>query len=410
MSAPDPFAQFGLTPLVNVSGTETVKGASPVLPEIMGPVNALVAHSVDMIELQSAACRVIAEAFGSEAGIVVNSTAAGITIAIAACMTGEDPGAIERLPHTTGLKNEVILQRGHYVNYGCAITQNIALSGAKPVGIGVATECGGYALAAAINAQTAAALYVVSHHTVQCGLIDLAAFCRICREHGVPVIVDAAAEADPTLFLRAGGDLVLTSMHKQFGSLTAATIAGRLDLVRACLLQQRGIGRMMKVGKEGIIAAMTAIARWRAVDRSVVSAARTGRLQRAKDRLDRLPGLTATLQLDTTSRQFHRLAVEVDPTRTGFTAFGLASALATRRPSIYVRSLSAELGILELDFRQVSDETAALVVDAFEKVLTEPARPPGDEKSAHPNLADSGLAKLLLFPLPPGPAKEPSRH
>src|SRR5690606_29094487 len=134
---------------------------------------------------------------------------------------------------------------GHNVTYGGYITQNVTLTGAKVIEIGAATECGAYQLEAAITPNTAAALYVVSHHTVQSGLIDLETFCRVCHARGVPVIVDGAAEPEPRMFLKAGGDLVITSMHKSFAGLTGATVAGRLDLVRACLYQEKGIGRPM---------------------------------------------------------------------------------------------------------------------------------------------------------------------
>ena len=190
----DAFAKYGLTRLINASGTETVFGASPVCPEVLDAVNSLVQSSVVMFELQSVAWHVIARVFEVEAGLVAHCTSAGIAISVAACMTGQDIARVERLPDTTGMKNEVILQRGHNVGYGANIVQNMAQTGAKVIEIGATTECGAYQLAAAITPQTAAAMYVVSHHTVQSGLIDLESFCRTCHEYNVPVIVDGAAE------------------------------------------------------------------------------------------------------------------------------------------------------------------------------------------------------------------------
>ena len=102
--ADDPFSRYGLRRLVNASGTETTKGASPVCPEVIEAVAALVPHSVEMIELQSVASATIARVFGSEAGVVVNCSAAGISICAAATMTGLDLAAVERLPDTTGLQ------------------------------------------------------------------------------------------------------------------------------------------------------------------------------------------------------------------------------------------------------------------------------------------------------------------
>ncbi|HTM76265.1 MAG TPA: hypothetical protein VL133_01350, partial [Devosia sp.] len=113
----DIFERYGLRRIINVSGTETPTGASPVAPEVIDAIVELVPNWVDMFELQSLACHTIARAFETEAGCVVNCSAAGISTAVAAIMTGADLGLAERLPETTGLKTEVVIQRGHNVNY-----------------------------------------------------------------------------------------------------------------------------------------------------------------------------------------------------------------------------------------------------------------------------------------------------
>lgn len=398
----DPFARYGLRRLVNVSGTETTKGASPVCREVIEAVTALVPHSVEMIELQSVACHTIARVFGAEAGVVVNCSAAGITIGVAAAMTGPDLAAVERLPETGGGRNEVILQRGHNITYGGYVTQNVALTGARVVEIGAATECGTYQLAAALGPKTAAALYVVSHHTVPSGLIDLPSFCRVCHEKGVPVIVDGAAEPDPRVFLAAGADLVITSMQKAFAGLTAATVAGRLDLVRACYLQDKGIGRPMKVGKEGVIATIAALERWERLDHEAIRAERQARLERARARLASLPGLAVSIELDAASRLFSRLLLHVDPATAGLTASELAQALWEETPSIYVRSLMADIGLIQIDLRRASDELADHIAETIAGIVrAAAARGPSRALNVPaPNLADAALAGILRFPLP----------
>ena len=352
----DLFTRYGLTRLINASGTETVLGASPVCPEVIEAVTAMVPNSVIMLELQSAACHVIARIFETEAGIVTNCTSAGIAVAVAACMTGADLARVEQLPDTTNMKNKVVLQRGHNVTYGGHITQNVGITGAKVVEIGAATECGAYQLRSAICPSTAAGLYVVSHHAVQSGLIDLPTFCQICHEHGVPVIVDGAAEPEPRHFLRAGADLVITSMQKQFASLTAATVAGRMDLVRAAYFQERGIGRPMKTAKEGVIATIAALERWAAIDRPAAEAELNHHLELGRERLRAVPGLTVTIELDSTSRLFSRLLIHVDPDGAGLSAYDISAALMGLEPAIAVRNLMADIGLLQIDLRRASEE------------------------------------------------------
>jgi L-seryl-tRNA(Ser) seleniumtransferase len=402
----DIFARYGLSRIINASGTETNLGASPVADEVIQSVAELVGHSVNMAELQSVACSLIAAAFDAEAGCVVNCSAAGISIAVAACMTGTNLARVERLPDARDMKNAVVLQRGHNINYGAPIPQNVAITGARLVEIGAATECAGYQLEEALNPDTAAALYVVSHHTVQSGLIDLKTFCRICHAAHVPVIVDAAAEPDPRVFIEAGADLVIVSMQKSFAGLTAGVIAGSLGLVRACMFQEKGIGRPMKVGKEGVIGAIAAIERWVELDRNAIRRTLDERLGNVKRRLEILDGLRVTLEPDGTSASFDRLNLRVDPARAGLTAHELSRALWSQRPAIAVRSLRADRGLIEIDLRRASPEQVDHIVSSIEKILgTQPPRGSGKRKTgklppATSNSADHAASALERWPLP----------
>jgi len=61
---------------------------------------------------------------------------------------------------------------------------------------------------------------------------------------------------------------VVASGHKVLGAPTSGLICGRKSLVRACYLQNWGIGRAMKVGKEGIVGLMAALEAWATRDAS----------------------------------------------------------------------------------------------------------------------------------------------
>jgi L-seryl-tRNA(Ser) seleniumtransferase len=393
------FERFGLRRIVNVSGTETTKGASPVCPEVVAAVSELVPHSVEMAELQSVASATVARATGSEAGFVTNCSAAGITVAVAACMTGRNLARVEQLPDTTGMKDTVVIQRGHNVTYGGYVTQNIRIAGARPIEIGAATECGAYQLRAALDDHTAAALYVVSHHTVQSGLIDLDTFCKVCHETGVPVIVDGAAEPDPRIFLKSGADIVIFSTQKAFAGLTGGVVAGRKALVQACAYQERGIGRPMKAGKETVVSAIAALERWMALDHSQRARDLTARLERAKAKIEQLRGITVALEEDATSHAFHRLLLSVQADQAGISAFELSRALWEQTPSIFVRNLMADIGLLQIDFRRVDDSVADWVAERIVAIVK--AGMPRLDAAPEPaaNLADLSLASLERWPL-----------
>src|SRR5262245_35918569 len=106
-------ARMGLRPIINVSGTMTTLGASIVVPAAVKAVGEILPEWVEVNALHKQASHAIAKATGTEAGFVTASAAAGITLAIAGCMTGADLGKVEQLPDATGMRDEVVIQLGH---------------------------------------------------------------------------------------------------------------------------------------------------------------------------------------------------------------------------------------------------------------------------------------------------------
>lgn len=358
----DIFARHQLRRVINCSGTETPFGGSPVRPEVVDAVAALVPHSVFMSELQLAASRSIAHVTGSEAGCVTGCTAASITIAVAATMTGVDLGLVEQLPDARGMKDEVVMLRGHAVSYAHHVEQNVRLAGARIIEVGAATDAGLYQLHHALTARTTAALYVVSPLAVSRRVPDLASFTRACHEHAVPVIVDAAAVTDPRPLVASGADLVLWSAHKAMSSVTGGYVAGRRSLVRACLIQEHGIGRPMKVGKEGVIGAIAALQAWATRDAAQEAASLEARSARVAQKLNAIAGIVA----QPLSRQV-RLAI--DPARAGASAGAVAACLAAGDPAILLWAHHAAEGELLLSVAKISDETADFVCLRIAQIL-----------------------------------------
>ena len=258
---------LGLRKIINAAGPVSVLGGGAPGEAATAAALAILPLPVEIAQLQAIASDRIVAAFGCEAGCVTAGAAAGIAIAVAAAMTGTDRTRVAQLPDTSGMKHRVVMQRGHDANFGALVSQMIRLTGATLDLVGTAERCDPDELRRALGPGTAAALFVVSHHTAQNGMIPLPDFCAICRQIGVPVIVDAAGEHDPRGELGAGADLVIVSAHKNYGALTAGIVAGRRALVEACLLQDSGIGRPMKVGKEAIAGVIAALDVWRGEDR-----------------------------------------------------------------------------------------------------------------------------------------------
>ena len=109
-------------------------------------------------------------------------------------------------------------------------------------------------------------MYLMSPWASQ-GALSLPQTCEIAHEHGVPVLVDAAAMLPPTTsltrFIAEGADLVTFSGGKGLmGPQSSGILAGRADLIRAARLNgspNHSVGRAAKAAKEDIVGLIVAL-------------------------------------------------------------------------------------------------------------------------------------------------------
>jgi uncharacterized pyridoxal phosphate-dependent enzyme len=343
------FERHNVRLIVNAIGTSTIVGANVAPPEVIAAAAEALGANCEIDELQRAACRAIAQATGAEAGCVTSSASSGIAIATAACMTGPDLSKIWRLPDSEGLANEVVLQQAHDVNFGAPISQMVRLPGARVMRIGTANHCDAFHLRGALSPRTAAVLYVVNGAVSSAAdLLPLEQCVALASAASVPVIVDAAAETDVRPFLQAGASIVISSGHKAMGAPTSGLLCGRKELIRACYLQNWGIGRAMKVGKEGVAGLIAAVERWYSRDPNAET--------------DRYAAVTAIFAAKLEVHQTdapHRIRIVV--TRE---ARHIANLLREGDPPIWLNDATGRT--LVLDLRNLTLEDAA---EAAERIL-----------------------------------------
>ena len=374
---PDAYWQFHerreYSRFINVSGTMTGLGGSIVRRSIRAETEAAMARFVKIHDLQTHASKVISKLTGAEAGCITASASAGITVAVAAAITDLDLAKVEALPNNPGERHEVAVQLGHLCGYGAPISTAIELAGGTVRTLGQSTLAMDYQLDAALTEATAAALYVVSHHVVHYGQIPLERFCEIVHGKNLPVIVDAASEYDLERFLAKGVDLVIYSGQKFLGGPTAGIIAGRRDLVRACYLQNTGIARGMKVGKESIAGVIAALEAWSARDHAAVRAEERKALNLWFEAVADLSGIDAKIVPDPTGNPLDRLQINVDSDVAGASAASFARALGDLDPAIIVRNYEVELGYFQLDPCNLAPGQAEMVAASLATVLSDGA-------------------------------------
>jgi len=358
MSA-SPFQSLGLNKVINASGKMTALGGTAQATAVAEVQQQAAGHHVNLAALRRAAGRQIAERTGAEDACVTTGAAAGIAIGVAAMITGADEEAVRRLPDSEGLPNEIVLQAGHDVNFGARVTQMIRLGGGRPVLAGSRDEVTEGQLEAALSGRTAGLLFVQSHHTRQANGLSLETLVRLARARRLPVLVDAAAEEDLEAYVSVGADLVTYSGGKAIGGPSVGFIAGRTDLIAACELQNLGIARAMKVGKEQIAGLLAAL------DAYPTPSGWFERLHRLKDGLESVPGARISVEEDLAGRNIKRLGLRLEPAALK----GLVQALASGDPAIYTRNHQIDEGLVLFDLREVKDEDVDVIVERVGSLL-----------------------------------------
>lgn len=255
------YERLGVGRVINAHECLTRFGGSIMPAEVLAAMAEAGQWFIHLDELQDKVGQRIAELVGVEAAFVTSGAAAGLTIATAACVAGSDPTKVAQLPDAEGLRDRVAIERSHRNRYDRAFRQ----VGVTLVEYGYPHGTEPWELEAVITSRTAAIAYFVTNATP--ASLPLATVTEIARRHGVPVIVDAAAELPPAENLRRfvdeGGDLVVFSGGKGLrGPQSSGLILGRRDLIAACAANanpRHGIGRSMKVGKEEIVGLLVAL-------------------------------------------------------------------------------------------------------------------------------------------------------
>lgn len=383
------YQQWGLEPIINVSGSVTRLGGAPMPKAVLEAFCAAAADSVPLDEMQAAASRVIAEATGAEAGIVTNGAAAGLMLGTAAILTGYNLGRMEKLPHTEGFPHEFVVAREHRNGYDHAVRA----AGARFVEVGFQEIVAGagvrraeaWEYEAAFGPMTAGVLHVYDLNAAP----PLGELVKRAHQCGLPVLVDAAGELPPRANLKAilatGADLVVFSGGKAIrGPQSTGILCGRRDLIGAALLQmldmddhlelweppaslidkqklggipRHGIGRVLKVSKEQIAALLTALKLFTsgAYDRELAGMATL--LQKIADALTDLPVRCQILPSDGQSYPMLEVTLQA-----GKSAFAVCRALRAGRPSVQVNHGQLGAGKLVVNpLHLTEDRTTALI-------------------------------------------------
>ncbi|WP_421245959.1 DgaE family pyridoxal phosphate-dependent ammonia lyase [Aeromonas sanarellii] len=351
---PSVYEKYRLKPVINASGRMTILGVSTPEQEVVEAVNFGLGHYFEVKDLVNKTGAYLADLLGVEDAVVVSCASAGIAQSVAAVIVRGDSYRLEQLhAHAHDVPSDIVLPKGHNVNFGAPVGTMVNLGGGRVVEAGYANECSPAQLAAAIHANTAAILYIKSHHCVQKSILSVAEAAEVAKAHGIPLIVDAAAEEDLRLYYNQGADLVIYSGAKAIEGPTSGLVLGRRQYVEWVKQQANGIGRAMKVGKEGILGLTHAIERYLAKEKES-GTAMVAKMTPFIERLNQLPGIKARVVWDSAGRDIARTDIAFDHQQIGMTTVEVVSHLQQGTPAIYCRGYKANEGHIEIDVRSVT--------------------------------------------------------
>ncbi|MCY3549030.1 MAG: aminotransferase class V-fold PLP-dependent enzyme [Candidatus Poribacteria bacterium] len=344
------YKRLGIRTVINGNATLTRLGGSIMPSEVVAAMVEASKHFVDIIELQKRVGEEIAALTHNEAAYVSCGAAAALTLSTAACITGLDPTKREKLPHLdASMKSEVIVHRHGRVGYDFAVRQ----VGVRFVEIGDENGTSSDELENAITEKTAAIFYFANpgREHLWVSYEDAIA---IAERHGVPLIVDAAAQLPPPenlwRFTERGADLALFSGGKGLcGPQSSGLIVGKKPLIEAIAFNgppHPFIGRGMKVGKEEMVGLFAAVKWYLNQDHEALQQSYEDQVTYYDEAFADIQGVTVHRSFPSEAGQpMPRTEIRFDAEQLGITRNEILQQLAEGEPSIDIAGAGAD-GVL----------------------------------------------------------------
>ena len=263
------YKSLGIRPVINANATLTKLGGSLMPAEVRQAMQDAAQSFVDMHDLQQKVGGRLAEITRNEAAFVSCGAATGLLLATAACIQKASGATYESFPNSPKTQNEVIVQRMHRNPYDYAVRQ----AGASLVEIGTMNGTSPDDLENAYSSSTVAIFWFQGdmNQPYELSLKDVI---QSAQKHGVPVIVDGAAQLPPVSnlwnFTQQGADLAIFSGGKDLsGPQASGLVVGKrewIERLRVLGAPNHGVGRPMKVGKEEMMGLLAAVERYVSLD------------------------------------------------------------------------------------------------------------------------------------------------
>jgi L-seryl-tRNA(Ser) seleniumtransferase len=300
--------------------------------EVQAAVALAAKNPVNLEELQRAAGEYLARRLHCEAALVTAGAASALTLGTAACITRGNADAVKHIPtEMSGLKNEVLTQRAHRLDYDHAIRN----CGVQMVEVETLDQ-----YEAAFNERTVTAFFF---NAAEGGQISREDWIRIAHKHSVPCFNDAAADVPPISnlwnYTEMGFDLVTFSGGKGLrGPQCTGLLLGKKDLIEAAIKNNspiaNTIGRGMKVAKEEIIGLVAAVDWFLKQNDARMEAEYRVRADRIAAALKGIPTVESKIFIPPVANHVPHLLITYEPARVKITTADVMEEMRRGDPRI----------------------------------------------------------------------------
>lgn len=367
------YEALGIKPVINAAGTFTALGGSVMPPEVIAAWAEAARHFVDLPDLQDRVGKKIASLVGVEAALVTTGAAGALLLGTAAAVTRGDRKLIPRLPDTSGMPNEVLIQKKHHTCYDNQLTA----VGVKLIDVDTPAD-----VAKAVSGRTALMFFM--NVAEADGRIGRKEWAELARVHKVPTLLDAAADVPPVGrladYAKEGYDLIAVSGGKAIrGPNDTGLLLGKADLVRAAGLNANPhcgtIGRGMKVGKEDLVALLVAVERFAKADPAAETREYERRIGVIEAAVTGVPTVRCERVVPPVANHVPHLQVEWDEKRVKITREQVTKDLAAGDPPIRIGRVAGtgDKGIL-VSVLTLQDGEEKVVAGRLAEILKQAAK------------------------------------
>jgi L-seryl-tRNA(Ser) seleniumtransferase len=377
------YRELGAKPIINAIGSVTLLGGSTPVPEVKEAMERADSAYVPLWELEEKAGDYIAELVGVPAAYITSGAGSALTLATAAFMAGEDDDRIQQLPDTTGMKNEILIQRRQRYWYD----RCLQLAGAKLVEFGTAEKTTEADLEKAIGPKTVAVHYFMVTQNPDPNALSLESTIKVARKHKIKVLVDAAGQIYPLDLLadpiKKGADISCVAAKYMYAPQSTGFAFGTKESIRALAKQTfigyetrrvRGIGRPQKIDRQEIIGATVALKRWMTMDHEERLASIESRSRTIARPIQGIKGVKAELIDNIVGQQPYGVKLTLDAKVAAITINELVDELKTGDPPIWTRMAGDTGDTMFLHIFGLNEGEEKIVGERIASILKKRAR------------------------------------